>query len=88
LTTAKACSACGTDCVKCTSGTICETCSPNYFVNATKGCTKCDDTNCLTCSTGAGVCEVCQPNYFVNASKGCTQCISNCVRCKGITGCD
>jgi len=69
------CSACSSECVKCTSNTFCEICSPNYFLNAIKGCTKCDDINCLICSTGAGVCEVCKSGFFVNATKGCSQCI-------------
>ena len=95
----KACKACGTDCLKCTSSTKCTLCKPLYFVNADDGscdlCTTVDagNTNCNDCTTGMAAadvgktCHTCKDGYFKNVDNICVGCddTTNCVVCDTTT---
>ncbi|EAL47256.2 CXXC-rich, putative [Entamoeba histolytica HM-1:IMSS-B] len=50
----------------------CRVCSSGYFLNETKGCSKCPD-NCKKCNSN-GKCSECDSGYYVSPNKTCLIC--------------
>ena len=75
------------NCVTCSTPTVCTQCAVGYYITATFTCEACNVpmAECLTCSSGA-VCLTCVTGFMINSSNLC-QCnpaansLANCLTC-------
>jgi len=56
------CSACSSNCLSCTTGSLCQSCAPRFFVSS-GSCSVCSD-NCIECSS-ASVCTSCLAGFSI-----------------------
>ena len=71
------------------SGTICDTCDPGYYVDGSNSnnCSPCTTSNCISCGTD-NVCQVCAHPFVLDSTDKkcylpCTNIDANCEICDG-----
>jgi len=84
----QSCSSTLPNCSYCNNASTCWQCNTGYYLNSSKGCTKCSISNCDRCRDGQSAsspyCNRCLSGYFVNSSGNCELCKKydeNCAAC-------